>query len=117
MTIGPSMGVGGKSHIFPGLGFNHNKEKKLFLYSQRERSLSPSLGSRYDTSDVKAVYQSVFVDVSENWWVSLTLSVTGQKFSPIFKHGNDCLQKGIPPTAVTLQPTNMTQNLEIGEYS
>ena len=112
------MAVVGKSHLFPGLGYNYNKKKKIhFLQFQRERSLSPSLGSRYDISDMKAVYQSVFVNVSENWWVSLTLSVTGQKFSPIFKHGNDCLRKGIPPTAVTLQPTNMTQNLEIGEYS
>ena len=85
------MAVAGKSRIFPGLGYNYNKKKKTFLQSQRERSLSPSLGYRYDISDMKAVYQSVFVNVSENWWVSLTLSVTGQKFSPIFKHGNDCL--------------------------
>ena len=112
------MAVVGKSHIFPGLGYNYNNKKKIhFLQFYRERSLSPSLGSLYDISDVKAVYQSVFVNVSENWWVSLTLSATGQKFSPIFKQGNDCLQEGIPPTAVTLQPTNMTQNLEIGEYS
>ena len=109
------MAVVGKCHIFPGLGYNYNKKKKYIFC--RERSLSSSLGSRYDISGMKAVYQSVFVNVSENWWVSVTLSVTGQKFSPIFKQGNDCLRNGIPPTAVTLQPTNMTQKLEVGKYS
>ena len=38
---------------------------------------------------------------------SLTLSVTGQKFSPMFNHGNDCLRKGIAPTAVTLVVSKM----------
>ena len=48
------MAVVGKSHIFPGLGYNYNKKKKYIFC--RERSLSSSLGSRYDISGMKAVY-------------------------------------------------------------
>ena len=52
------MAVAGKSHVFPGLGYNYNKKKKYFFYTLRENELylSPSVGSRYDISDMKAVY-------------------------------------------------------------
>ena len=53
-----STAVAGKSHVFPGLGYNYNKKKNTFFYTLRENEiyLSPSLGSRYDISDMKAVY-------------------------------------------------------------
>ena len=47
MTIGPRMGVGGKSHIFPGLGYNYNKEKKNFFIVLERTKFKPKLNFRY----------------------------------------------------------------------
>ena len=35
----PSMAVAGKSHIFPGLGYNYNEKKKYFFDSLRENEV------------------------------------------------------------------------------
>ena len=117
MTIGPSMGVGGKSHIFPGLGFNHNKEKKLFLYSERERSLSPSwiFVISYERSWVPLWhirYESSLLECIRKCFGKLAgQSNTFNNRSKIFsdlQSWQRLFTKGIPPTAVTLQPKNTT---------
>ena len=110
----------GKCHIFPGLGYKYNKKKKYFFIVLERTKFKPKLNFRYKLWKVLGPvmiyirYESSLLECIRKCFGKLE----GQSntfnnrskllISPIFKHGNDCLQKGIPPTAVTLQPKNMT---------